>query len=155
MRRVILPYRFDIVLPVIFKISCVDALIVIRRENPHWIASLANDAHCEPEIAVVGGLVEQALAEIVDGVCSEASSDLGLAAVFCGEHHAEDEADKVDVADVCVEGAVFEKRELDEAPVEGGAWVVEVVDRGLDEAVSTAEVDDEEFEIALGEVDSA
>lgn len=155
-RRVILPYCIDVILPVVFKISCIDALVVIRRENPHWIACVADDTHCNPEIAVVGGLVKQTLAEIVDGVCSETLCDLGLAAVFGGEHHAEDEADKVDVADVCVEGAVFEKCELDEAPVEGGAWVMEVVDGGLDEAVTAlAEVDHEKFEVPFGEVDSS
>lgn len=143
-----------VAVPVAFEGGVIQAAVVVRGEDADEAPVLVDDAEAKPGLTIDFTLSPKTLTQRLDCVGAEAACDLRPGwLVFGGEGHAENEADKVNVADICVDCAGCRVRELDEAPVEGGAGVVHVCHGGLHEALAVSRVQHEEAEVPLAEVD--
>jgi hypothetical protein len=149
-----LPDLVDVRLPVLLERLGVDGRELVVRENSDGTAELVVDAEISPRVAIGVSLCLEVLADVVDSGGGQTVGNLSWAAVGNAELHSENQTDEIDVADVGVEDKVLGVSELHEAPVEGGAGIREVAERGLDETVTGAGEDHEECEVALAEVDT-
>lgn len=151
---IVVPDFVDIRLPVILEAVLVDVAVVAWCQGAEKSSLGVPDAQIGPGEAVFGRLFSQVFANLTECVGVKTSGNLG-ASIRGAQAHAEDHANKVDVADVRPDSLSFGIGKLDEAPVDTRAGVLEVCRRRLYQAVASRDLDDEEGESAFGEVDAS
>lgn len=152
--RVLAPDLVDVVVPVVAETVAVNDGVVVGRQDAERLTSLVGHTHLAPGVAIASSLVSEAVADGADSARIKALGNLLGSSVGGGQGHAENHANKVDVADVGVDGALRGVSQLDEAPVEARAGILGVGNRGLNEAVSNVSLDHGKGEFAFGEVDA-
>lgn len=151
---VLVPDLVDIGAPVVLESGRVDDVVVVGREGADGSSRRVGNAQGAPWVAIRVALLDEAIADLADSGRAETLGDLSAAAILDRQGHAEDHADKVNIADVCVNSQARCVGKLDESPVNACAGIRQVGRRRLDQTVTVGNLDHEELEIALREVDS-
>lgn len=152
---VLVPDLVDIGAPVVLESGGVDNVVVVGRESADGSSRRVGNAHGAPWVAIRVTLLDEAIADLADGGRAETLGNLSAATIVDGQGHAKDHADKVNIADVCVNSQARSVGQLDESPVNARTRIREVGGRRLNQTVTVGNLDHEELEVALREVDSS
>lgn len=151
---VLVPDLVDIVAPVVLERGRVDGSEVVGREGADGSSRRVGNAHRGPWEAIGVLLLDEAVADLADCAGDETLGSLSTAAILDRQLHAENHADKVNIADVCEHSQGIGVGKLDKSPVHTGARIRQVGRRGLDQTVTVGNLDHEELQVTLGEVNS-